>query len=115
MPKRVKNSTKIILLTGGVVLVVMLLFPPYFGIDVESDGQVHSSIGHHPIWSPPTSEEVYSALVPVEKRSDPVTTGELVSFEARINMVKLVMQFILLGVLMLVAPLIVRRVLRAPN
>ena len=43
-------------------LILMFLFPPYFGIDRSSNGQVHASVGYHPVWDPPDREHVLSVL-----------------------------------------------------
>jgi hypothetical protein len=80
---------------------LLLLFPPYFGIDRGSEGRVHAYLGHHPVWKPPSSEHVFRALSP---RGSSVPGPErLGAYQARLNVVNLSMK--LLGVVVCAAGL----------
>ena len=89
------RNQKIILAIGAIILITMIVHPPYFGIDSESGGKLHAFIGYHWIWDPPSAPDVYESLT----KSDP-TGGDplrLASFEARINTVRLMENTVVLG------------------
>jgi hypothetical protein len=98
--------------TGAATLLilVMLAFPPYFGMNVESGGALHASIGHHPIWNPPESEYVCHALNPGDAE---VCRGDVSAFDSRLNKVRLVAQVVLVLTVVAVVLLAVRRRERA--
>jgi hypothetical protein len=56
------RKQKVVVIIEAVLLVTMFVFPPYAGIDRESDGRIHDSLGYYPFWSPPSSEDVFHAL-----------------------------------------------------
>jgi len=93
-----------------VLILVVLAFPPYFGIDVESGGTLHASIGHHPIWDPPSSEYVCHALNPDAVE---VCREGTSAYRSGLNRVRLALQEVLLVAGMLVVLLVVRRRERA--
>ena len=88
---------------GGSIL--MLIFPPFYGIDTTSDGQIHAFIGHHALWSPPTPEHVFAILS--EAEVGPEGGLENSNLEVRRNNVRLgsnifvLILLSLLGLLML--------------
>ena len=43
-------------------LVAMLIFPPYFAVDMTSNGRIHGSLGYHPAWDPPSQERALAIL-----------------------------------------------------
>ncbi len=92
---------------AGLFIVVMMIFPPYFGIDVESEGRVHAFIGYRPIWSPPTAAQVYEILTS-ESAAD-VDVVRLSSFEARLNIVRLTFNVIVLVIAAVVALILFRQ------
>ncbi len=92
---------------AGLFIVVLILFPPYFGIDVESEGRVHAFIGYRPIWSPPSAEQVYEILTS-ESASD-VDVARLSSFEARLNVVRLAFNVFVLVIVAVVALIVFRQ------
>jgi hypothetical protein len=81
------SGQRLILTLGIVVLLLMYLFPPYFGIDVESEGAVHGSVGFHPLWRAPNPEYVYEALTSHSPQN--VDPARLSSFQSRVNKVML--------------------------
>jgi len=93
-----------------VLILLMLAFPPYFGIDVESGGTLHGSIGRHPIWNPPSSEYVCHALNP---EAVEVCREDSSAYRSGLNKVRLVLQEVLLVAGSLVILLVVRRRERA--
>jgi len=50
------------LAVGAGVVLLMVLFPPYFGVYDQSGANLHTSVGWHPIWSPPSQAEVYATI-----------------------------------------------------
>jgi len=89
------RNQKVILATGAIILVTMIVHPPYFGIDRESGGKLHAFIGYHWIWNPPAAADVYKRLT----KSDPAAIDplRLASFEARINTVRLIQNIVVLS------------------
>ena len=49
-----------VLFLGG--LIAMVLFPPYFGMDTTSNGQIHGGLGYFPVWEPPTQQHALALL-----------------------------------------------------
>ncbi len=92
---------------AGLFIVALILFPPYFGIDVESEGRVHAFIGYRPVWSPPSAEQVYEILTS-ESASD-VDVARLSSFEARLNVVRLAFNVFVLVIVAVVALIVFRQ------
>jgi hypothetical protein len=101
------KQQKGILVVAALVLLVMILFPPYYGIDRESGGRLHAFIGYHPVWDPPSASDVYQRLTPAAPEGS--SPGDLSSFEARLNVVRLAFNLALLGVAAVLAKFALRR------
>ena len=56
------RKQKVVVIIEAAVLAAMFVFPPYAGIDRESDGRIHAFLGYYPFWSPPSSEDVFQFL-----------------------------------------------------
>jgi hypothetical protein len=91
---------------AATIIAVMLLFPPYAGIDRESGGELHGSIGYHPVWNPPTSLDVYRAL---EGISTPPSDVSVASYEVILNKVQLTFNIVVVLVVTAVVILVMRR------
>jgi hypothetical protein len=81
------GSRMIVPALGAAAIVALFLVPPFFGVDRASGGRVHAAIGHHPVWRPPTSEQVFVALAPPGTLLP--APARLADFQARINRVRL--------------------------
>lgn len=46
-----------------VLVLVLIIFPPFFGIDNESAGKVHTNLGYFPIWAKPGESDAFDGLV----------------------------------------------------
>jgi hypothetical protein len=68
-------------------LVLMLSFPPYFGIDGASQGRIHAFLGYHPFWDPPTREEALAVLS--EAGAEPGRSLQLTDLRVDRNNVRL--------------------------
>ena len=71
-----------------ILLLVLCAFPPYFGIDRNSEGRIHGPVGHFPIWDPPSTSDVFEALAQLH----PELKGQrdrLEAFQPGLNKVKL--------------------------
>jgi hypothetical protein len=68
-------------------LVLMLSFPPYFGIDEGSQGRVHAFLGFHPFWDPPTREDALAVLS--EAGAEPGRSLQLTDLRVGRNNVRL--------------------------
>lgn len=81
-----------------IVLITLLLFPPYFGIDRTSQGRVHGPVGWHPAWAPPDPEHVLSAFA----EDDLIPEGgiEASALDIRVNKVGTVFEIVGLFLLM---------------
>ena len=51
-----------ILATGVAVVLLMVLFPPYFGVYDQTGVNRHTGLGYHPIWNPPSRAEAYATI-----------------------------------------------------
>lgn len=56
------RKQKVVIIIAVAVLVAMIVFPPYAGIDRGSEGRIHGSLGFYPFWNPPTSQDVFDFL-----------------------------------------------------
>jgi hypothetical protein len=101
-----KRPCKAIALAAGLGLALLVLFPPFFGVDRESNGRIHAALGHHPIWRPPSSAEVFRALSP--GAASLPEAERLAAFQTRFNAVDFAAKALLLLVLSSVATLILR-------
>lgn len=81
------RSQTLILAMGLVMAAVLVVRPPYFGMDRASGGRTHAAIGLYWLWDPPSAAEVYARLT----QSNPATVApeRLTDFVARINVVRL--------------------------
>ena len=113
-----------ILATGAAVLLLMGLFPPYFGVYDQTGVNLHTSVGWHPIWSPPSQAEVYATIHGESPDAAPSESGSGVTrlVEERLaltrvgfNKVLFVMQVIVLGMATTVASVVVGRWRRRKN
>jgi hypothetical protein len=107
------RNQKIILTIGVVLLITLIVHPPYFGIDRDSGGKLHAFIGYHWIWDAPSAPDVYERLTNSDATGvDPL---RLESFEARINTVRLIQNVVVLGAAVALGMAFLRKRAKAPN
>ena len=82
-------------------VVVAVLFPPYFGMDSTSQGQVHGPVGFHPVWAPPGPEHVLDVFA--EGGLIPEGGVEASALDIRVNKVGLVFEIAGLTLVMAIA------------
>jgi hypothetical protein len=82
----------------------MFVFPPYAGMDTESEGRVHAFLGYYPFWDPPTPEDVFHALrqrfpelEELGAGANDVDSKRLSSFSPLFNRVRLVFNLVFVG------------------
>ncbi len=65
------SPVKRVLVVGCVLVVVMCLFPPYYGTRLLEGDNIYRFVGYHFIASPPSIEAMYEAFVgwPIESRA----------------------------------------------
>jgi hypothetical protein len=80
-----------------IAIITMFLFPPYFGIDRDSQGRVHGPVGFHPAWAPPGPEHVLGVFE--EDGLVPEEGIEASALDIRVNKVGMVFEFIILVLL----------------
>ncbi len=81
------RARRMVVALGACAILVMFLVPPFFGVDRASEGRLHAAMGRRPVWSAPTSEQVFRALAPP---GTPVPAARrLADFEPRVNRVRL--------------------------
>lgn len=97
---------KLILAAGVVMAAALIVRPPYFGIDRDSDGRTHAAIGVHWIWDPPSSAEVCARLTQGDAAA--VSPSRLAAFEARVNVVRLAMKLAAAGMVIVVGMMLTR-------
>jgi hypothetical protein len=107
------RNQKIILATGAIILITLIVHPPYFGIDRESAGKLHAFIGYHWIWDPPLAPDVYERLT--KSGTTGVDPLRLASFETRISTVRLIQNVVVLGAAVALGMALLRKRAKAPN
>jgi len=85
---------------AALALLLMLLFPPYFAMDRTSGGAVHASVGHHPVWAPPTRGDALGVLTANADAFSAVIERD--NLDVRVNRVRLLGQVIGLAAVALV-------------
>ncbi|UCD25148.1 MAG: hypothetical protein JSW51_04270 [Gemmatimonadota bacterium] len=109
---------KHLLVVATAILLLMVLFPPYFGVYDQSGVNRHTSLGWHPIWNPPSQAEAYRVIhdephdaVPDVPESDRRRAAEerLALTRVGFNKVGFVFQLIVLCAVTAVGVVIVRR------
>jgi len=53
---------RVIILAAIVLIVLSVLFPPYAAGKLPVGENIHSGIGYHPIWKPPTVEYAFNKV-----------------------------------------------------
>ncbi len=81
---------------ASLALLLMLLFPPYFGIDRTSDGRVHAFLGYHPLWAPPTATDALPVLA--GEAVAPYAGTEPQNVDVRMDLVRLGINVIALAI-----------------
>ena len=109
---------KYVAIVATVILSLMILFPPFFGVYDQSGVNRHTSLGWHPIWNPPSQAEAYRAIhdephdavpdVPAADRRR-VAEERLALTRVGFNKVGFVFQLITLSAVTGVGGVIVRR------
>ena len=108
---------KHVLVLAAAVFLLMVLFPPYFGVYDQAGANLHMSLGLHPIWDPPSQAEAYRAIhgephdampaVSVAERSR-VIEERLALTRVGFNKVMFVFQVVTLALAMAVAAVTLR-------
>lgn len=107
------RSQRIILGIAAAVLVLMILFPPYFVIDRESGGRAHAFIGYHWIGHPPSAAYAYQKLAGGSPAG--VAPERLAALAVRINVVRFASNVVLLALLVALAMMRYRSPGRVPR
>jgi hypothetical protein len=85
---------KIVLSLAMIVVVIMILFPPYAAMKLPIGNNIHGSLGYHPIWNPPNAEYAYEALT--GEKYDPVNENELSNYIVIFNKVGFIFNMVIL-------------------
>jgi hypothetical protein len=85
---------KVILLAALVLIILTVLFPPYAAGIRPVEENIHSGIGYHPIWKPPTVEYAYSVLH--KTKYDPAAGVDLSSYFVMFNKVGFIFQLVVI-------------------
>ena len=96
------NARTIINLIFIIILIILVCFPPYYGVDNESKGSAHTFLGYKPIWKKISQYEVYSALIDsgrldstVEFKKDTSSNQFPYRFQAHFNTIRFIANLIL--------------------
>ena len=101
------NRSQTLVLAAGLVMAALLVVrPPYFGMDRASGGRTHAAIGTHWIWDPPTPAEACARLT----QRDPATVdpARLADFTVRVNVVRLATKLAAVALVVAVGMLLTR-------
>ena len=85
---------RVIILAAIVLIVLTVLFPPYAAGIRPVGRNIHSGIGHHPIWKPPTVEYAYGVLH--KKKYDPAAGIDLSGYFVMFNKVGFIFQLVVI-------------------
>jgi hypothetical protein len=96
-----------ILLLLVVGLAAMVAFPPYFGMDVTSDGRIHGFLGYHPAWDPPSQEGAYAILL--DDGLVPASGVQASNLAVRTNVIRMALNALAFVILCLVGVRLLRR------
>ncbi|MCK5652075.1 MAG: hypothetical protein KAJ42_11885 [Gemmatimonadetes bacterium] len=86
-----------VLALSAIAIITFFLFPPYFGIDRNSQGRVHGPVGFHPAWAPPGPEHVLGVFE--EDGLVPEEGIEASALDIRVNKVGVVFELVILALL----------------
>jgi hypothetical protein len=81
---------QVVLCIEVILLLVSFAFPPYFGVDREFEGRVHGPVGYFPVWDPPSTSDVFEALVELHPELQN-QRDRIEAFQPGLNKVKLTM------------------------
>lgn len=104
---RLRNAVTVI---GVVLLLWLLLFPPFAVIDLAAAQPRHAALGHHPRWRPPTPALAEHVLT---GRFGPPSPGAKTSLQIRVNRVRLGLEMTVTTVAAFVVSVVQRRLARA--
>ena len=83
---------KVIILVAIVLIILSVLFPPYAAGIRPVGENIHSGIGYHPIWKPPTVEYAYGILH--KAKYDPAAGIDLSGYFVMFNKVGFIFQLV---------------------
>ncbi len=84
----------------AVVILLFIVFPPFYAIDTKSNGKIHTAMGHYPIWNVPNSKDAYYCLINSNKMDAVVFDNsnsemEMTQFAANFNTVRFIIILII--------------------
>jgi len=85
---------RVIILAAIVLIVLSVLFPPYAAGKLPVGENIHSGIGYHPIWKPPSVEYAYGVLH--KEKYDPAAGVDLTGYFVMFNKVGFIFQLIVI-------------------
>ena len=91
------------------LVIISILFPPFFAIDASSKGEIHTGMGYFPIWNKPGNIDAFEILASsgmidqsIEvSEADEINTN-LDQFESHFNKIQFIFNLLVLIILMLV-------------
>jgi hypothetical protein len=87
------NTPQRVVIMGAIVLIVLsVLFPPYAAGILPVGKNIHSGIGFHPIWKPPSVEYAYERLH--DEKYDPAAGVDLSGYFVMFNKVGFIFRLI---------------------
>jgi hypothetical protein len=85
---------RVIILAAIILIVLSALFPPYAAGRLPVGESIHSGIGYHPIWKPPTVEYAYGVLH--KEKYDPAAGVDLTGYFVMFNKVGFIFQLVVI-------------------
>ena len=88
---------KIVISSAIIVVLIMILFPPYAAMKLPIGNNIHGSLGYHPIWDPPDAVYAYETLT--GEKYDSANEEELSNYKVIFNKVGFIFSLIVLAII----------------
>ena len=104
---------RIIILSGALLVLISVLFPPFAAGKLPVGENIHRSIGYHPIWSRPTVESAYFLLH--GQAYDPEGGEDLSNYFVMFNKVGFIIQLLFIILVAFILLIVFRNKRRTPS
>jgi hypothetical protein len=99
----IKRITRCCHFLFAVIILLLIIFPPYYAVDTKSNGKIYEAMGYYPVCDAPTSKDAYYCLVNSKKIDAVVFENNnnregINQYTANFNTVKFIINIILTGI-----------------
>lgn len=101
------KAQKTVISFALIVVLIMILFPPYAAMKLPVGNNIHGSLGYHPIWDPPDAKVAYETLT--GEKYDSSKAEELANYIVIFNKVGFIFSLIGLAIITTILLIIFRK------